>query len=248
MMSASKLTSIPEGLSNLSHLMTSAYFSPLVSQISQQNTPHYRRLGLEGQRLTSPGVQQGYSSGQKFVEEGDPIKQLKLILDGSDEAVNRDDLYRKILDVSFPKVRHDMLEAFKIIVGSIILAKTQLTRNGLKGLHGDTVNGLCFEQAIPCNFRKCAQRSSPNEPSIIRRLPDGYGTKFEIIPYQSHRTPLAGRKALFAGDEREPQIQYLWAGNILLPQRRLSNATYHESDSATSLICLSVLGSASSRG
>jgi hypothetical protein len=98
----------------------------------------------------------------KFVEEGDPIEQLDLILGGRDEGANIDDLYRKILN---GRVKDNMLEAFKIVVGSIVLAKTPLSRDSLKALIRDIVK----ETSVDLILNKLSSVISGNGPDKILR-------------------------------------------------------------------------------
>jgi hypothetical protein len=70
----------------------------------------------------------------KLMLEGGPEDQLALVLDGNDGGINIDTLYIKILEHSFGKVNRRVLDAFKVVVGAVILAKTTLRREDLKCL------------------------------------------------------------------------------------------------------------------
>ena len=72
----------------------------------------------------------------KFMLEGGPEDQLALVLNGNEEGANIDLLYKKILEHSFRKIGRHVLDAFPIIVGAVILAKTPLSREDLKCLLG----------------------------------------------------------------------------------------------------------------
>lgn len=73
----------------------------------------------------------------KLMLEGGPEDQLSLVLDGDDEGLNIDALYIKILEHSFGKASRLVLDAFKVVVGAVVLAKTPLHREALKcSLHG----------------------------------------------------------------------------------------------------------------
>jgi hypothetical protein len=70
----------------------------------------------------------------KLMLEGSPDNQLALVLDGIEGGINIDTLYIKILEHSFGKVNRIDLDAFKVVVGAVILAKTPLRREDLKRL------------------------------------------------------------------------------------------------------------------
>jgi hypothetical protein len=70
----------------------------------------------------------------KLMLEGGPEDQLALVLDGNDGGTDIAALYIKILEHSFGKVNHRVLDAFKVVVGAVILAKTPLRREDLKCL------------------------------------------------------------------------------------------------------------------
>ncbi|TDL18727.1 WD40 repeat-like protein, partial [Rickenella mellea] len=67
----------------------------------------------------------------KFMGGDDPVEQLKLIKDGvmKDSPSGMTDLYACILDNSFRKSGSDTRQAFRDIVGAIIVAKTPLSRS-----------------------------------------------------------------------------------------------------------------------
>ena len=67
-------------------------------------------------------------------EEGIPNTQLKLILNGElgYGRNNIDTLYQQILDVSFKDCKDAMLEAFRAVVGAIVVSKMPLHRDDLK--------------------------------------------------------------------------------------------------------------------
>jgi hypothetical protein len=61
----------------------------------------------------------------KFVTEGVPPHQLKLVLEGGG-AGDIDDLYKLVLNASFPKPSEEVIKAFHSVIGTIILAERPL--------------------------------------------------------------------------------------------------------------------------
>jgi hypothetical protein len=74
----------------------------------------------------------------RFVEQGFPKDQLDLILNGAfrEEGDAIDELYRQILQVAFGNSKGRVMDAFKRVVGAIVLAKTPLARNDLNNFLG----------------------------------------------------------------------------------------------------------------
>jgi hypothetical protein len=70
----------------------------------------------------------------RLMLEGGPEDQLALVVDGNDEGINIDELYKQILVHSFGKVSRPVFDAFKTVVGAVLLAKTPLHRGDLKCL------------------------------------------------------------------------------------------------------------------
>jgi hypothetical protein len=70
----------------------------------------------------------------RFMEYGDPSKQLELILSGDfgEEMAHIDDLYSRILSVSFQRPTAQTLDTFRTVVGTILHLKEPHTRNNLK--------------------------------------------------------------------------------------------------------------------
>jgi hypothetical protein len=68
----------------------------------------------------------------KFMEQGPPDEQLKLVLAGDVRGVdNITNLYKQILEFSFPAVQSETLELFKLVVSTIVLAKVPLRSDDL---------------------------------------------------------------------------------------------------------------------
>ena len=69
----------------------------------------------------------------RFLEQGPPNIQLKLVLDGSfrEEGNGIDQLYRQILYLSFYNPKPYVLQTFRKVVGAILLAKVPLHRHDL---------------------------------------------------------------------------------------------------------------------
>ena len=72
----------------------------------------------------------------KFMLDGGPEDQLALILNGDDKQADINSLYITILEHSFHKVNHHVLDTFQIVFGAVILAKSPLCREDLKCLLG----------------------------------------------------------------------------------------------------------------
>ncbi|KAF9002773.1 WD40-repeat-containing domain protein [Cyathus striatus] len=64
----------------------------------------------------------------EFVEAGEPNSQLRQILNDSNGLGDMAELYAKILDISFRLPSFEVIEAFKDVVGAIVLAKRPLSR------------------------------------------------------------------------------------------------------------------------
>lgn len=69
----------------------------------------------------------------RFLEQGPPNKQLKLVLDGNfrEEGNGIDNLYHQILRLSFEDAKTYVLQTFRNVIGAILLAKIPLYRNDL---------------------------------------------------------------------------------------------------------------------
>ena len=67
----------------------------------------------------------------KFVDEGHPKEQLKIILSGPLHHGSITQLYRQILDVFFKDPSETVLEGFRKVTGTIILAKIPLRRQDI---------------------------------------------------------------------------------------------------------------------
>ena len=70
----------------------------------------------------------------KFVDEGQPKEQLESILSGPLHHGSITQLYRQILDVSFKDPSATVLEGFRKVTGTIILAKIPLRRQDIAHL------------------------------------------------------------------------------------------------------------------
>ena len=67
----------------------------------------------------------------KFVDEGEPDEQIESILSGTLHHGSITELYRQVLDVSFKNPSAMVLEGFRKVTGTIILAKIPLGRQDI---------------------------------------------------------------------------------------------------------------------
>lgn len=72
----------------------------------------------------------------KFVDEGQPVEQLQRVLRDTVDHENLTNLYGHILSVSFKDPSTTVLEEFRKVTGTIILAKTPLRRQDVSDLLG----------------------------------------------------------------------------------------------------------------
>jgi hypothetical protein len=116
----------------------------------------------------------------KLVSEGAPDDQLSLVLEGSAQGVDINTLYCQILDRSLGSAGPGVLDAFKAVMGSIILAKTPLGRSDLKYF----LSGIAKDALVDWILNKLSSVLSTGQSDGLLRVSHQSFTDFLTDPNQ----------------------------------------------------------------
>ena len=114
------------------HLFLCREFARIASEYPESLSPAWPgKEIIKGFTKRSAGLFIYADTLIKFVDEGHPKEQLKSILSGPLHHGSITQLYRQILDVFFKDPSETVLEAFRKVTGTIILAKIPLRRQDI---------------------------------------------------------------------------------------------------------------------
>ena len=114
------------------HLFLCREFTRITSEYPQSLSPAWPGEEIiKGFTKRSAGLFIYADTLIKFVDKGHPKEQLKSILSGPLHHGSITQLYRQILDVFFKDPSETVLEAFRKVTGTIILAKIPLHRQDI---------------------------------------------------------------------------------------------------------------------